>query len=604
MSTALNDDIANDFLVESSEIAAGLGEELLALERGASDPDRINAVFRGFHTIKGGAGFLELSPIVDLCHLAEDLVGQLRDGKRSLDAATVDHALEAADELQRMLARFGAGEALEPAPDALLDALRAPPCDAADASLSATPDADALEAEFEQAACAFEQAASDFEPAPGTNGDEISDDEFEDLLDSLHSAGSAAPGEVQGPASVPPPGAPRRDTTQPTATVPAQTSVRVDTGRLDTIMNLVGELVLARNRIKSLRDRLGDDELDRACGSLDQVTSRLQDAVMRTRMQPVAKVFSRFPRLARDVARKLGKSVRVELRGEDTDLDKNLVEELADPLIHLVRNAIDHGIESPEQRAAAGKPDEGLIRLSACQEGDQILIAIEDDGGGIEAEALRRRAIEKALITAQEAARLDEAGCHELMFLPGFSTREAVSEVSGRGVGMDVVRSAIARLGGQVSVQSRPGQGSCFRIRVPLTLAILPALMVEVDGRRHALALACVTEVLAMSQVPVTRIDGETVLDLREEAVPVIDLRDWFGGNTDAPAAHLVVVQVAGRRYALAVNSVCGREEVVVKPLGRLLQGLSGIAGATITGSGAIALILDLPGLLATRGYR
>jgi two-component system chemotaxis sensor kinase CheA len=332
---------------------------------------------------------------------------------------------------------------------------------------------------------------------------------------------------------------------------------------------------------------------------LDHITRSLQSAVMRVRMQPIRRVFARFPRLAREVARGLGKQVEVELVGEDTGLDKSLVEAIADPLVHMVRNSVDHGIELPEQRLAAGKPAAGRLRLSAQQAGDQILIAVEDDGAGMDPERLRAKAVEKGLLPAAEAARLSQQECLQLVFLPGFSTREQVSELSGRGVGMDVVKSSITALGGAVQIESRPGFGSCVRLRVPLTLAILPALMVGVGPRILALPLAPVLDVFALDPAQLRRLERWDVVLHRKDTLRLIHLHRWL----DQPAAageprHVVVAQVEHERYGFVVSQVHAREEVVIKPLGAMLRGLAGVAGATVTGGGRIALILDLPGLV------
>lgn len=656
--------ILQDFLVESAEIAEQLSARLLDLESRPQDPELVNAVFRAFHTIKGGAGFLELTPVVELCHLSEELMGQVRAGQRQVDPRLTDLLLGACDALRAMLATLAEGGSPQAADASLLAGLRAalaggealpqataePAASVPEPSGSEAADPDPVAAEFERLlAAATGGAPGDAEaasPAPtadaaaGDDGDLIDDDEFERLLDQFHggvpgagpspqagppadageqaaSAASTAP--AAAPASPPddaPPEAPdqsaadsgvRDGTSESQAPACAagasrvEPTVRVETRRLDTIMNLVGELVLARNRIKALRQRIASDELERAATELDLVTLQLQDAVMKTRMQPVGKLFRRYPLVARDLARKLGKSVRVVLEGEDTDLDKNLVEELADPLVHLVRNAVDHGLETPERRRQLGKPEQGMLRLAARHAGDHILIVVEDDGAGMDPDRIRVKAVERGLLDADEAARMTPGQLLQLIFQPGFSTRDAVSDISGRGVGMDVVRSRIEQLGGSIQVESRPGQGTAFLLRVPLTLAILPSLMVGVGHRIYALPLGVVVEVLPASGVTLRRMDGNEVLDLRGGLIPVVDLAAW-AGETPGERRHFVVVQLGSDRFAVTVDDVLGREEVVVKPLGAMLQGLSGVSGATITGDGAVALILDLPGVLAAAG--
>ncbi|NHA13569.1 chemotaxis protein CheA, partial [Thioalkalivibrio sp. XN279] len=378
-------------------------------------------------------------------------------------------------------------------------------------------------------------------------------------------------------------------------------TLRVDTARLDTLMNLVGELVLVRNRLVALKMRGGGEAAETAVSGLDLITSELQAAVMRLRMQPVRKVFGRFPRVARDTARTLGKEVDLELHGEDTELDKNLVEMLADPLVHLVRNAVDHGIETPEERVALGKPRAGKVELSAAQEGNAIVIAISDDGKGMDPEVLRRKAVEKGLHSADAAQRLSDAEAWDLIFMPGFSTRAEVSDVSGRGVGMDVVRTAIGRLNGSVVIDSRVGIGTTIEIRLPLTLAIFPTLLVSVGGLRYALPLAGVRELLELDTCRTRRVEGREVVMVRDETMPLHRMAEWFlPGHESARPSHAVVVDLgAGEFAALAADALLGQEDVVIKPLGSVLDGLPGFSGATITGDGSIALILDPRGLVS-----
>jgi two-component system chemotaxis sensor kinase CheA len=384
---------------------------------------------------------------------------------------------------------------------------------------------------------------------------------------------------------------------KPAAPTPVEASVRVDTKRLDGLMNLVGELVLSRNRLKSLRRRTRDEDLERAVSTLDVVTARLQAEVMRVRMQPVGRAFSRFPKVARDVARQLKKEVNVELIGEETELDKNLVEALSDPLVHLVRNAIDHGIEAPDVREQAGKSRAGTLRLSAQQEGDHIVIIVSDDGGGIDADKLKIKAREKGLIEAEAVARLSADEALQLIFLPGFSTKEHATEVSGRGVGMDVVKSKLAELNGQVLIESKRGEGTRFIIQVPLTLAILPTLLIHAGGRPYALPLSNVLEVFKFREDQLRYIDGREVLDLRGQTFPLLFLRRWLGLSDTSEDSGVVVLQNGHRKLGIVVDQVRGREEVVVKPLPPSLRGLAGFAAATITGDGNLALILDIAGL-------
>ncbi len=622
MSIDADDEILQDFLVEAGEILESLNEELVELEQRPDDIDLLNSVFRGFHTIKGGASFLGLDGLVGVCHCAEDVFNVLRNGGRSVDSGLMDAVLEVLDIVNAMFAQVNQGEAPTPASAAFLktlDALAMP--DDAEAGVEAVQEPAEPESVAEPAAGGEEISEAEFNalldqlhgegkaPTPKTTpapaSDEISADVFEALLDNLHGKGKAPTlpvasepkAEVVPVSRAPAPGP---------ATVPAskpEATVRVDTRRLDDIMNMVGELVLARNRLATLRESIANEEMSRAISNLDVVTADLQNAVMKTRMQPIKKVFGRFPRVVRDLARNLNKEVNLELRGEDTDLDKNLVEALADPLVHLVRNAVDHGIESPAVREAAGKPRAGSVVLAAEQEGDHILLSIEDDGAGMDAEVLRRKAIENGLMDEEAAARLDSRECYNLIFAAGFSTKEQISDVSGRGVGMDVVKTRIGQLNGSVEIDSEPGRGSRLVIRVPLTLAIMPTLMVKLGEQSFALPLGSVNEIFDLDRDRTSLIDGQRVMQVRGHALPLFYLREWLLRNAAQQPGneilnHVVVVQAGSQRVGFVVEQLVGQEEVVIKPLGAFLQGLPGFAGATITGDGRIALILDVPGLM------
>ncbi len=612
------DDIAADFIIEAQEILDRLGEQLVSLEQAPEDSEQLNAVFRGYHTLKGGAGFLGITAMVELCHAAEEALGLARSGQATLLSCHFDAAQQSLDYLQAMLDAVSAGEEPLHAPASLIarfDVGSAPaaplPTTAGDPDLISDDEFEALLDQLHGGAAPAAVAT----PAKADDG-LISDDEFEALLDQLH--GGAVPGShapatsvatphppsaaapaASAPAAPPPRTAPPAAAKAPArANGEAEHTVRVDTKRLDAIVNLIGELVLSRNRLKTLRVRLRDEELDRAVSTLDIATARLQSAVMRTRMQPVGKVFSRFPKVARDVARSLSKEVDLELVGAETELDRNLVEALADPLVHLVRNAIDHGVETPELREAQGKPRSGHVRLSAQQEGDYVSIEVQDDGAGIDPEKLRAKAREKGLIDPEAAARLSSEECLHLVFLPGFSTKQQVTDISGRGVGMDVVQSRIRELSGQIQIQSELGRGSRFMIRVPLTLAILPTLLVQAGEDVYALPLARVLEVLHAPATSLGWFDGRAVLDRRSHTLALVDLRQWLDVEPmQSSLLTIVVLQAGETRFGLVVDQVRGREEVVIKPLPKALRGLRGYAGATLIGDGRMALILDVDGL-------
>ncbi len=612
---AADPELLADFLAEAGELLDGLEADVLGLEHD-TEPARLNAVFRAFHTVKGGAGFMELDAVVDVCHRAEELCNGLRSGSYAVTAEMVDALSAALETLQLQLDAVQAGEPPPPADPGLLAALKPPGTRHTPAPvLAPVPVAAPSSAEEKHVTDAAvdptEAAVSDWlagmsPPAaasPAAGEDTITEDEFEALLDQLHGEAPPAPVAVVAPPESPPVDTPASTAAPSPARVQsppkaAETSVRVETRRLDRVMNLVGELVLARNRLKARRSDAASSELDKAISALDGVTSSLQLSVMQIRMQPVGRVFARFPKIVRDLARKLGKEVEVELVGEDTELDKNLVESLADPLVHLVRNAVDHGIEDPTTRQRMGKSRAGRLTISAVQAGDHILVSIADDGAGIDANVLRAKAVERQVIDRETAARMDIAECLRIIFMPGFSTRDAVSDVSGRGVGMDVVKSAIESLAGQVEIVSEPGRGTTMEIRVPLTLAILPTLMASVGPRIIGFPLATVGDVIALDPARMRVVENRRVLMLPDAELPIHDLGEWLGCRPHEATRHVVIVGAGGERRGLIVDAVQGREEVVIKPLGALLEDIGGLSGAAVTGDGAIALILEVNGLL------
>lgn len=709
MSFDVDEEILQDFLVEAGEILDLLSEQLVELEGRPDDMELLNAIFRGFHTVKGGAGFLQLNELVACCHIAENVFDILRKGERRVTSALMDVVLQALDSVNAMFQEVREGLPLTPATDELLAALTrlAEPNTADELSEGRSANAtdiaiDPVDTEFEHLLEAIPAAQSsaveastdnadlitdeEFEalldqlhgpigqnkavpeqaaevPVSQSNSDDITDDEFESLLDQLHGAGKfnaevvapiaavnqqptaseqdsdlisddefealldqlhgkgkfqAQPKSVSSSVKVANKGAAassKSAVTQPAAVKKSanatasdvETTVRVDTARLDEIMNMVGELVLVRNRLVRLGVTSGDETMAKVVGHLDVVTGDLQTAVMKTRMQPIKKVFGRFPRLVRDMARNLKKEIRLELQGEETDLDKNLVEALADPLVHLVRNAVDHGIESPEERQAAGKSREGCVLLSASQEGDHIQLSISDDGKGMDANILRQKAVEKGLLDKEMAERLTELECYNLIFAPGFSTKTEISDVSGRGVGMDVVKTKIAQLNGVVNVFSTLGKGSQVVIKVPLTLAIMPTLMVMLGQQAFALPLVNVNEIFHLDLSRTNIVDGQEVVIVREKAIPLFYLKHWLlpqQGHDEQAEGHVVILTVGNQRIGCVVDQLIGQEEVVIKPLGKMLQGTPGMSGATITGDGRIALILDVPGLLKHYGQR
>ncbi|QEQ95817.1 chemotaxis protein CheA [Neptunomonas concharum] len=675
MSLDVDNEILEDFLVEAGEILELLSEQLVDLEKSPDDKDLLNAIFRGFHTVKGGAGFLQLEAMVECCHKAENLFDLLRNGEIKVNSELMDVVLQSLDAVNIMFGNVRAGEEPEPADPELLQKLEvyasgqvpeAPPSvsemsapvtkpaivepsvaapvapspgvsasDEFDLLLNdvASPDSassgDDLITEDE-----FEALLNDLhgehgapgisktdvkEPAAASSSSDelITEEEFENLLDELQSQGQGAFSAVDASVAqaIPEPVMPAEEEPKPVAkasvsatkAAPAkaaapESNVRVDTRLLDKIMNMVGELVLVRNRLVRLGATREDEEMAKALGTLDMVTADLQMSVMKTRMQPVKKVFGRFPRLIRDLSRSLKKEIRLELRGEETDLDKNLVEALADPLIHLVRNSVDHGIESPEVREGLGKPREGHVLLSAEQEGDHILLIIQDDGAGMDPEKLRKLAVNRGMLDQEAANRLSEQECFNLIFQAGFSTKTEVSDVSGRGVGMDVVKTKITQLNGTLSIDSVMGQGTRIAIQVPLTLAIMPTLMVILENQAFALPLVNVNEIFNLDLTKTNIVDGQQVIIVRDQALPLFHMKRWLvEGQEQAELpeqGHVVIVTVGTLRVGFVVDQLVGQEEVVIKPLGSILHGTPGLSGATITGDGRIALIIDIPNLL------
>ncbi|MGB1239010.1 MAG: chemotaxis protein CheA [Pseudomonadales bacterium] len=678
MSLDVDQEILEDFLVEAGEILELLSEQLVELEQNPEDADLLNAIFRGFHTVKGGAGFLQLDPMVDCCHNAENLFDLLRTGEIKVSPPLMDVVLQALDAVNKMFDSVRGGVPPEPAEPELLRKLEEyasgkVPAEGGEAPAAAAPaaapaavapapapaplptspmapadDFDLLLQESDSVSAApaasaapksdliteeeFDSLMDELHGATGAPGKQAApavslEDEFENLLDDLQATGQGAftaqPAAAPAPAPVAAPEvveeAPKAEekpaekavAPKPAAAAAASTAnkaptpesnVRVDTRLLDKIMNMVGELVLVRNRLIRLGGSGEDEEMSKALGTLDMVTADLQMSVMKTRMQPVKKVFGRFPRLIRDLSRSLKKEIRLELRGEETDLDKNLVEALADPLIHLVRNSVDHGIESPDAREAAGKAREGHVLLSAEQEGDHILLVIQDDGAGMDPEKLRGLAVSRGMLDQEAANRLSEQECYNLIFAAGFSTKTEVSDVSGRGVGMDVVKTKITQLNGTLAIDSVLGQGTRIAIQVPLTLAIMPTLMVILEDQAFALPLVNVNEIFNLDLTTTNIVDGQQVITVRDQALPLFHMKRWLvdgQDHADLPEqGHVVIVTVGTMRCGFVVDQLVGQEEVVIKPLGSILHGTPGLSGATITGDGRIALIIDIPNLL------
>jgi two-component system chemotaxis sensor kinase CheA len=596
------EDLLQDFLTEASELLADVDNKLVDLEKHPGDRKLLNDIFRGFHTIKGGAGFLNVNDLVALCHLTENLFDKLRNGQLTLRQETMDAILEATATVRTMFDSLAGKSMPAPASPALLSALQkalepgndaiaqAPaavpaPVPAAPSASGADPDWNAL-----YAAVAGPAPVPASRPeAPAAN---------EEQRHPSHGRRATDHPDAEGMRTG------RREHDKVAVAAPEST-IRIDTHRLDQVLNLSGEIGLAKNRLNCLRTDLlqgkTDPEtlraLDQAVSHLDLLVSDLQNAVMKTRMQPVGRLFHKYPRVVRDLARQLGKNVDLELSGEDTELDKTMIEDLNDPLVHLVRNAVDHGIETAEERAASGKPSLSVLRMSAQQVGDSIIIQIADDGRGIRPDVLRRKAVEKGLIDAEVAANMDDQEALRLVFLPGFSTKDAISSVSGRGVGMDVVKTNINRLNGRIEIRSTVGEGSVFTIYLPLTLAILPVLVIRVAEQSFAVPLSLVREIIPINPDEVQEISGRPTMMIRDEVLPIRSLAGMIGWPMAKSPAYGVLMQSSTRPFVLAVDGFVGRDDVVIKPLEDIKP--KGIAGATLSGDGSVVLVLDMEQLLA-----
>ena len=592
------DDLIKEFLVESIENLDRLDRELVKLETDPSSQELLSSIFRTIHTIKGSCGFLGFSKLEKVAHVGESLLSRLREGKLSLTPEFTSGLLAMVDAIRNMLEAIQTsgqdGEETYPELIATLTALQnhghatQGATIPAPASIEETTSASPIEAPSPVEASRVSRERVDSIPASETP--------------SRHEpAVPAAPAPVEAAASQ----HPQEDSK---AKVTAAETIRVDVHLLDRLMNLVGELVLTRNQITQFSARQTDPNLVSPAQQLNLLTSELQEEVMRTRMQPISTIFDKFPRVVRDVAMGCGKQVQIEMDGKETELDKSLLEAIKDPLTHIVRNSVDHGIETPEQRVARGKRAEGHLKLRACHEGGQVVIEISDDGAGIDTARVKNKALERGLITPQQAATMSERELLNLIFLPGFSTAAKVTNLSGRGVGMDVVKTNIDRVNGSVDIQSTPGAGTSIKIKIPLTLAIVPALVVVCAGERFAIPQVSLSELVRIEQEAgsskIEYVHGVPVYRLRGRLLPLVYLdqalrldRAAEGTREESSAATIVVLQADDRHFGLVVDEIIDTEEIVVKPLGKKLKGVNIFAGATIMGDGRVALIIDVLGL-------
>jgi two-component system chemotaxis sensor kinase CheA len=612
------EELLQDFLMEAGDMLSDVDSKLMELEKNPNDAALLNEVFRGFHTIKGGAGFLNASELVTLCHLTENLFDKLRNRELTLSAELMDVIFAATAEVRTMFSALQQSVQPAAAPAEVIQALKdvlsgkaiaaisktaakpavtnAPPAPAAAASASPAP-AGADNVDWDALYNAL-TGGTDIVKEVGAKRDEeqiaVAINEEESTKKAFGRRASDVPGATVG----------RRAGDVPAAEA-KETTIRVDTDRLDQVLNLSGEIGLTKNRLTHLRSDIlqGHNdadtlrELDQSVSQLDMLVVSLQNAVMKTRMQPIGRLFKKYPRLARDLARSLGKDVELVLIGEETEMDKTMIEDLNDPLVHLVRNAVDHGVETIEERIAAGKSEKSFVELSARQEGDHILITITDDGKGMRPEVIRNKAVEKGLITAEVANTLDESRCLELIFLPGFSTKDQISSVSGRGVGMDVVKTNIQKLNGTVTIQSEEGKGSTIAISLPLTLAILPVLVLRLADQSFAVPLSMVREILPVTQEGLQQVSGKATMVVRGEVLPVLPLAQMIGWGSSENSEVGVLMQFGNNSFILTADGFVGHEDVVIKSLDTFRP--KGVAGVTMSSEGDIVLILDIKELLS-----
>lgn len=600
----VDEEILSQFVQEANELLEVLSENLIKLEKNKTDKEVINIVFRAFHTIKGGAGFLGQKPLVDLCHRSENIFDLIRSGSRSFSSSDMDVFSEVLDSLISSFELLVNGPAELPYPAdliAVLDSIETVSEDDKNNGIGAEPsakkpsedpqlsDEEALEALFDELTTA-PKLTNESQQASNSVQSEV----------ALPKVEQDSPPLVQGASSnkVVPPEQPKN----PTNAKPEAQIVRVGTDRIDAIVNLVGELVLNRNRLKKISSELSDAGLDKGLSELDFIASELQSAVMKTRMQPVKRVFQRFPRVVRDIARSLGKKVDLVFVGEDTELDKNLVDALADPLMHMVRNSVDHGIEDVDVRLAARKSDTGTLTLKAETKGDSVQIIISDDGKGIDPSMIRNKCIDKGLISANDVDSMSEKEIMQMVFLPGFSTASSITDLSGRGVGLDVVKTGIEAMNGTVFIDSIMGVGTEFTLSIPMTMTVLQTLMIESDSCVYAIPLSVINEIYIYDEDSTNTVSGQLLSRFKDgtmpifhlsNLLPVVDVPDGFFENQ-----KVVVVTVADKSIGFVVDNVVGQEEVVIKPLGAFISNLQGYMGATITGGGDVALILDTSRIL------
>ncbi|SDD25592.1 two-component system, chemotaxis family, sensor kinase CheA [Nocardioides lianchengensis] len=605
------DEIVQEFLVESHENLDQLDRDLVALEQSPGSRELLGSIFRTIHTIKGTSGFLAFGSLEAVAHVGENLLARLRDGKMSMTPQTTDVLLAMVDKVRELLSAI---EASGNESGVVVDSVVADITivleggQVATAPVAAAPEV--VEAPEPVAEAVTEPVAEPVAEVVAELLEELSTAVAEQAVEPEPEPAPAPVAEVPAaPAPAPAPAPAKAPKAEQTTDEPAarrtvaESSIRVDVDVLDTLMRLVGELVLTRNQIVRQAGEQADQDLARSSQRLNLIATELQEGVMKTRMQPIDHLWSKLPRVVRDLGAQCGKKVSLAMVGRETELDRSLLESVKDPLTHLVRNAVDHGLESPEERVAAGKSAEGTLTLRAYHEGGQVVVEVCDDGGGIDAEKIAAKAVQRGLRTEAQVTAMSQADILQLIFLPGFSTAAAVTNVSGRGVGMDVVRTNIEGIGGNIEVESVVGRGTTCRLRIPLTLAIVPALTVECAGDRYAIPQVSLLELVALdadrAATAVEDVNGASVYRLRGTLLPLVRLTDVLGVESDRSDGHVLiaVLQADSKRFGLVIDRVLNTEEIVVKPLGSQLKALGTYSGATILGDGRVALILDVQAL-------
>lgn len=608
-------EILEDFLVEAFELVEQIDHDLVELESNPEDLELLNRIFRVAHTVKGSSSFLNFDVLTKLTHHMEDVLNKARHGELKITPDIMDVVLESIDRMKTLL-----NSIRDNGNDSAIGMDIEPIC----ARLTAISEGDvsAVASVSEELKVEPKEEVVPATPEPSVEPDvdvnQLSDSEVEAEIERLlkvrKAEDQARRAQKKKNAAVATP----KPTTEAGAEkkVPASGSgggmdqtIRVEVKRLDHLMNLIGELVLGKNRLLKIYDDVEEryegekflEELNQVVSQLSIITTDVQLAVMKTRMQPIAKVFNKFPRVVRDLSRELGKQIELEITGEETELDKSIVEEIGDPIMHMIRNSCDHGVEDPATRKANGKPERGVVQLKAYNEGNHIVVEITDDGKGLDANELKIKALEKNLITEKEAGQMTDKEAFTLIFKPGFSTAAKVTNVSGRGVGMDVVKTNIEKLNGVIEIDSELGKGSSFKLKIPLTLAIIQSLLVGTQEEFYAIPLASVLETVRVPIDNIYTIEGKNVLRLREEVLSLVRLSDVFGVKQvleSGDQTYVVIIGVAESKLGIIVDTLVGQEEIVIKSMGDYLQNIQGIAGATIRGDGRVTLIIDVGAMM------